>query len=104
MTRVGAVSVGRIGRTSIRNVRFECRPRHPRACAHALEYRELAYRPDRRQADAECRTAAPPRADGAPEFLQAGELLSRRRVVLTQLGKDARPQLGRVPIEVVPPV
>ena len=42
-------------------------------------------------------------ADGAAEFLEAGELLNRRRVVLTQLGKEARPQLGRVAIHVVPP-
>jgi hypothetical protein len=32
----------------------------------------------------------------------AGDLLRRRRVVLTQLGKGARPQLGRVTIQVVP--
>ena len=50
-----------------------------------------------------CRTAAPPGADGAAGFLDAGELLRRRRVVLTQLGKEARPQLGRVAIHVVPP-
>ena len=38
----------------------------------------------------------------AAHFLEAGELFRRRRVVLTQLGKDARPQLGRVAIQVVP--
>src|SRR4029077_10690556 len=41
-------------------------------------------------------------ADGAAVFLKPGELLSRGRVVLTQLGKEARPQLGRVAIHVVP--
>ena len=102
MTRVGAVIVGRIGRTSIRNARFECRPRHPRAGAHALQHGELAHRPDRREQNFGCRTAAPRRADGAADFLHAGDLLRRRRVVLTQLGKEARPQLGRVAIEVVP--
>ena len=50
-----------------------------------------------------CRAAAPRRADGAAEFLQAGELLHRRRVLLTQLGQEARPQLGRVAVHVVPP-
>ena len=83
--------------------RFDCRPRHPRAGAHALQHRELAYRPDRRQQIPECRTAAPRRADGAAEFLQARDLLGRRRVVLTQLGYEARPQLGRVALDVVPP-
>jgi len=38
----------------------------------------------------------------AAQFLRAGDLLRRRRVVLTQLGNDARPQLGRVVIQVVP--
>ena len=54
-------------------------------------------------ADADCRTAAPRRADGAADFLQAGDLLHRRRVLLAQLGKAARPQLGRVAVDVVPP-
>jgi hypothetical protein len=30
-------------------------------------------------------------------------LLHRRRVVLTQLGKEARPHLGRVAVDIVPP-
>src|SRR5271167_4787658 len=83
--------------------RFECRPRHPRARAHALQHSELAYRPDRRQETPECLTAAPRRADGAAEFLEAGDLLRRWGVVLTQLGYEARPQLGRIAIHVVPP-
>src|SRR4051812_10181720 len=83
--------------------RFECRARHPRAGAHALQHSELAYRPHRRQQTFECCTAAPRRADGAAELLQAGDLLRRRRVVLTQFGKKARPQLGRVAVDVVPP-
>jgi hypothetical protein len=65
-------------------------------------HRELAYRPHRRRADAGRRTAAPLGAHGAAGFLEAGELLNRRRVVLTQLGKEARTQLGRVAIHVVP--
>ena len=101
MTRVGAVSVGRIGRTSIRNARFDCRSQHPRAGAHALEHCELACRVGR-EPPLGCCTVAPGRADSATEFLHAGDLLSRRCVVLTQFGKSARPQLGRVAIEVVP--
>ena len=84
--------------------RFGCRPSHPRAGAHALQHCELAYRPDRRQQTFECRTAAPRRADGAAEFLLAGELLRRGRVVLTQFGYQALPQLGRIAVKVVPPV
>ena len=104
MTRVGAVIVGRIGRTSIRNPASSVARSHSRAGAHALQHGELAYRPHRRQQTFECRTAAPRRADGAAEFLHAGDLLRRRRVVLTQLGYEARPKLGRVAVHVVPPV
>ena len=49
------------------------------------------------------RTAAPRRADGAADFLHPGDLLHRRHIVLTQLGYQARPQLGRVALDVVPP-
>ena len=94
--------VGRIGRTSIRNADSTVARSHPWAGAHALEHGELACRPDRREPPLGCCTAAPRRAGGADEFLGAGDLLSRRRVVLTQLGKGARPQLGRVAIQVVP--
>jgi hypothetical protein len=40
--------------------------------------------------------------DGAGEFLGSGDLLHRRHIVFTQLGKVARPQLGRVAVESVP--
>ena len=103
MTRVGAVIVGRIGRTSIRNAASIVARAIP---GLALMRSNIAsWRIDRTDGTQilECRTAAPPRADGAAEFLPAGDLLRRRRVVLTQLGKDARPQLGRVAIDVVPP-
>src|ERR1700751_4541793 len=83
-------------------IRFQCRSQHPRAGAHALEHPELAYRPDRREHSLGCCAAAPRREGDAAEFLEAGDLLRRRRVVLTQLGKGARPQLGRVAIQVVP--
>jgi hypothetical protein len=46
MTRVGAVIIGRIGRTSIWNVDASV-ARHARAGAHALQHGELAYRPHR---------------------------------------------------------
>ena len=95
--------VGRIGRDVDPERRFNCRARHPRARAHALQHGELAYRPHRRQQTLECRTAAPRRAGGAAEFLPSGELLRRGRVVLTQLGYQARSQLGRVAVDVVPP-
>jgi hypothetical protein len=36
--------------------------------------------------------------------LPPGELLRRGRVVVTQLGHEARPELGRIALEVVPPV
>ena len=71
--------------------RFECRPRHPRARAHALQHCELAYRPDRRQ---QTLSAAPlPHAERAarPNSCHAGDLLRRRRVVLTQLGYRRAP-------------
>jgi hypothetical protein len=83
--------------------RFQCRARHSRARAHALQHSQLAYRPRRRRATPECLTAAPPREDGAAEFLHAGELLRRRRVVRAQLRKDARPYLCWVAVHVVPP-
>ena len=74
--------------------RFHCRSRHARACAHALERGELTYRPGRRgHKTLSCRTAAPRRADGAAEFLSAGDLLHRQPVlidlgyILAQLGK-----------------
>jgi hypothetical protein len=57
---------------------------------------------DRRNDGLECLTAAPCRPDGAAEFLGAGDPLHRRRVVLTQLAYDARPQLRRVALEVIP--
>ena len=76
---------------------------HWMTAGRGIIHRELAYRADRRCADAGCHTAAPPGAHGAAAFLEAGELLDRRRVVLTQLGKESRPQLGRVAIHVFPP-
>ena len=94
--------VGRIGRTSIRNADSTVARSHPRAGAHALEHCELACRADRREPHLACRTAAPCRADSATEFLQADDLLSRRRVFLPQLGKGACPQLGQVATQVVP--
>jgi hypothetical protein len=41
--------------------------------------------------------------DRAGHFLPAGEMLRGRGVILTQLGYEARPQLGRVAVHVVPP-
>ena len=82
--------------------RFECRPHHPRAGAHPLGHRELTYRADRRKATLGCSTTAPAGADGAAEFLGAGDLLHRRHVVLSQLGKGPRPQFGRVAVQDVP--
>jgi hypothetical protein len=46
----------------------------------------------------------PCRPDRAAEFLEAGDPLRRRRVVFTQLAYDARPQLRRVALEVIPAV
>ena len=104
MTRVGAVIVGRIGRTSSRNAASIDARAIPGLAHMRSNMASWRNRPDADgSADAECRTAAPPRADGAAEFLDAGDLLRRRRVVLTQLGKVARPQLGRVALDVVPP-
>ena len=42
------------------------------------------------------------RADGAVHFQHVGDLLRRRRVVLTQFRNEACPQLGRVAIQVFP--
>ena len=83
--------------------RFERRARHPRAGAHALHHCELADRPHRRQQSLGRLAAAPRRAGGAAPSLPAGELLHRGRVVLTQLAHEARPQLGRIAVQVVPP-
>src|ERR1700748_2814206 len=38
--------------------KIECRPRHSRARAHVLQHSQLAYRPDLRHGDAECRIGA----------------------------------------------
>jgi hypothetical protein len=54
--------------------RFERRPRHSGARAHALQHSELAYRPDRGNERLECGTASPCRPDGAAEFLKASDL------------------------------
>ena len=68
-----------------------------------LSHSQLAHRPDRRRGDAGCRTAAPVGLDRAGHFLPAGEVLRGRGVILTQLGYEARPQLGRVAVHVIPP-
>jgi hypothetical protein len=46
---------------------------------------------------------APPRADGAADFLHPGDLLHRRRIAFTHLGYLARPHFGRVALDVGPP-
>src|SRR5271157_666926 len=51
----------------------------------------------------ECLAAAPRRTGGTAPSLPAGELLHRGRVVVTQLGNEARPQLGRIAVQVIPP-
>ena len=43
-----------------------------------------------------------PGADGAADLLNPGDLLHRRHIVRTQLGKDSRPLLGRVAVHDVP--
>ncbi len=86
MTSVGAVIVGRIGRTSIRMFASTVARAIP---GLALMRSNMAsWRIDRTDGNMTlgCRTAAPRRAGGAAEFLDAGDLLRRRRVVLTQLG------------------
>ena len=84
--------------------RFERRARHPRAGAHALHHCERADRPHRRQQSFGRLAAAPRRDGGAAPSLPAGELLHRGRVDLTQLVHEARPQLGRIAVQVIPAV
>ena len=102
MTRVGTVIVGRIGRTSIRNAASSAARAIPGLALMRSNIASWRIDRHRRQQSLECLAAAPRRAGGAAECLQAGELLHRGRVVLTQLGHEARPQLGRVALEVVP--
>ena len=75
MTKVGAVIVGRTGRTSIRKpVSNEARA-IPGLAHMRSNVAKLAQRPNRRQADAERRARTPLRADGAAYLLEVAELL-----------------------------
>ena len=92
--------VGRIGRTSIRNAASIV----ARAIPGLVHIRSniASWRSDRTDGSKSLVAAPVPHAERA-EFLEAGELLRRRGVLLTQFGYEACPQLGRVAIDVVPP-
>src|SRR5258707_394866 len=77
--------------------------RTPRAVAAAVRHCERADGPPRRQQSLAHLAAAPRGDGGAAKSLQAGELLRRWRVVVTQLAHEARPQLGRIAVQVIPP-
>ena len=104
MTRVGALIVGRIGRTSIRNIASSAARAIP---GLALMRSTIAsWRIDRTDGSRALHASPLPHAETAarPTSLQAGELLHRGRVVVTQLAHEARPQLGRIAVQVVPAV
>ena len=99
---IGAASVGRIGRTSIRNAASSVARAIPGLAL--IRSNIPSWRIDRTDGSRPLSAAPLPHAErGAAEFLEAGDRLRRRGVVLTQLGYDARPQLGRVALDVVPP-
>ena len=71
--------------------RFHCRSNMP-GLAH-MRSTMASWRIDRTDGNTplRCCAAAPRRAGGAAHFLHAGDLLRRRRVVLTQLGQRRAP-------------
>ncbi len=103
-TRVGVVIVGRMGRTSVRNTASSVARAIPGLALMRSTIPSWRIDAHRCQQTFECRTAAPRRARGAEPSLPAGELLHRGCVVLTQLRHEARPQLGRIAVKVVPPL
>ena len=96
------MSVGRIGRTSIETLDSIVARSIP-GLAH-MRSTMPSWRIERTDGNITlgCCAAAPRRARAAAQFLYAAHLLRRRRVFFTQLGHQARPQLGRVAIQVVP--
>ena len=104
MTRVGTVIVGRIGRTSIRNAASSVARAIP-GLAH-IRSNIPSWRIDARADGPPMLSAAPlPHAErtARPNSWKRASCSVDGRVVLTQLGKEARPQLGRVAVHVVPP-